>query len=60
MAEVGTLTIPVKLGIDRSTAEACARLVEMYVNQEGADLVVLRTPDGRFTISMVERDRLDS
>ena len=60
MAAIGTVTVPVRVSIDRETAETCARLVEMYVNQEGAELVVRRTPDGRFTLSMVERDRDDS
>lgn len=50
-----TVTVPIELGIEKQTAEACARLVELYANQNGCDLLVHRLPDGRYTLSIKER-----
>ena len=54
MASIGTVTVPVEIGIDRMTAETCARLVELYVNQNGCELMLHRLPDGRFTLCIGE------
>lgn len=59
MASIGTVTVPVRIGIDRETAEACARLVELYANQEGCEILLHRLPDGRFTLCIGE-ERNDS
>jgi hypothetical protein len=56
MAEVGSITIPIRVEVDPETAATCARVVEMYVNQTGSDLMVHRLPGGRYTLTIVETD----
>lgn len=42
----GKLTIDVSLSVDEKTAQACLKLVEMYVNQKGADIIGKKETDG--------------
>ena len=46
MADIGKFTVSVSLKVDDRTAETCLRLVEMYVNQTGAEVIGHREPDG--------------
>ena len=46
MAEIGKLTIGVSLSVDKETAQACLKIVEMYVNQTGADIIGHKEDDG--------------
>lgn len=42
MAELGELTVTVKLSIDADTGNTCLKLAEMYANQIGARVVANR------------------
>lgn len=42
--------------IDSATAKVCAEVVEKYVNQTKSDLILFRLPDGRYALSIAERD----
>lgn len=46
MADIGKLTIGVSLSVDEKTAQACLKIIEMYVNQTGADIIGHREDDG--------------
>ena len=46
MAEMGKLTIGVGLSVDEKTAQVCLKIVEMYVNQTGADIIGHKEDDG--------------
>lgn len=41
------INVNVKTVISRSTAEICLKIVEAYVNDEYANIIVERRPDGR-------------
>lgn len=41
-----TVTINAKLDVDRKTAETCLRLVEAFVNANGADIVCHKQDNG--------------
>ena len=43
---IGKLTVGVSLSVDERTAQACLKLVEMYVNQNGADIIGNKEADG--------------
>ena len=44
---IGELTVGVNLSIEEETAKICLKIVEMYVNQKGADIVGHKDHDGR-------------
>lgn len=46
MAEIGELTVAVKLSIDKNTAIKCLKIAEMYANQIGANVDVRRDDEG--------------
>ena len=46
MANIGELTVGIKLNVDRSTAESALKIVELYVNQCGADVIGNKRDDG--------------
>lgn len=46
MAELGKLTIGVSVSVDEKTAEACLKIIEMYVNQTGADIIGHKEDNG--------------
>lgn len=41
------INVNVKTVISRSTAEICLKIVEAYVNDDYANIIVERRPDGR-------------
>ena len=43
---IGELTVDVRLSIDEKTAITCLKLVELYVNQTGADIIGEKANDG--------------
>ena len=46
VAEDLTLEVKAKLTVDRATAEACLKMVELYVNSSGVNLMVDRMENG--------------
>ena len=46
MAEICKLTVGVSLSVDEKTAQACLKIIEMYVNQTGADIIGHEDDDG--------------
>ena len=54
--KVDELTIEVKAGIntDRKTAETCLKLVELYVNNTGNEIVAHKEEDGTVTFSFID------
>ena len=45
-AEDLTLEVKAKLTVDRATAEACLKMVELYVNNNGVNVMVDRLENG--------------
>ena len=43
---IDQLTIGISLSVDEKTAQACLKIVEMYVNQTGADIIGYKNDDG--------------
>lgn len=43
---IDQLTVGISLSVDEKTAQACLKIVEMYVNQTGADIIVHKEYDG--------------
>lgn len=58
MAKISDITVEVKakLTVDRKTAEACLKMVEMYVNQSKADIVADRDENNELTFRFVRTD----
>ena len=50
MAEIGELTVAVKLSIDKNTAVTCLKIAEMYANQIGANVDVRRDDEGEIVL----------
>ena len=50
-----TISVSVKTNIDRKTAEACLKIVELYVNQTGLDVIGRTEHDGTVSFSFEER-----
>lgn len=50
MAEIGELTVAIKLGIDKDTANVCLKIAEMYANQIGANVDVCRDDEGKIVL----------
>lgn len=46
VAEDLTLEVKAKLTVDRATAEACLKMVELYVNSNGVNVMVDRLGTG--------------
>ena len=46
VAEDFTLEVKAKLTVDRATAEVCLKMVEMYVNSNGANVMVDKLENG--------------
>ena len=46
VAEDLTLEVKAKLTVDRATAEACLKMVELYVNSNGVNVMVDRLGNG--------------
>ena len=46
VAEDLTIEVKAKLTVDRSTAEACLKMVELYVNNNGVNVIVERFENG--------------
>ena len=46
VAEDLTLEVKAKLTVDRATAEACLKMVELYVNNNGVNVMVDRLENG--------------
>ena len=46
VAEDLTLEVKAKLTVDRATAEACLKMVELYVNSSGVNVMVDRLENG--------------
>ena len=46
MASVGTITVDVRIGIDKDTANVCLKIVEMYMNQYNVDVIGTYQDDG--------------
>lgn len=60
MAKIGSITVEVVPTVSAESAMACAKIVELYVNANGADLLVQKLPDGRYTLAIVEGANDDS
>ena len=50
MAEIGELTVTVKLGIDKDPGNVCLKIAEMYANQIGANVYVSRDDEGKIVL----------
>ena len=46
VAEDLTLEVKAKLTVDRATAEACLKMVELYVNSNGVNVMVDKLESG--------------
>ena len=46
VAEDLTFEVKAKLTVDRATAEACLKMVELYVNSSGANVMADRLENG--------------
>ena len=46
VAEDLTFEVKAKLTVDRATAEACLKMVELYVNSSGVNVMVDRLENG--------------
>ena len=46
VAEDLTLEVKAKLTVDRATAEACLKMVELYVNSNGINLMADKSENG--------------
>ena len=46
VAEDLTLEVKAKLTVDRATAEACLKMVELYANSSGVNVMVDRLENG--------------
>ena len=46
VAEDLTLEVKAKLTVDRATAEACLKMVELYVNSNGVNVMVDKLENG--------------
>lgn len=57
MAKAAEIKIDVKakLSVDRKTAEACLKLVEIYVNASGVNVAVHRKDDGELSFEFEDR-----
>lgn len=44
--KIHDLTVTVKLGVDRDTAETCLKIVQMYCNENGLKVLAHREMDG--------------
>lgn len=49
MAEIDKLTVGVSFSVDEKTAQVCLKIVEIYVNQTGADIIGHKEDDGSIT-----------
>ena len=45
----GKLEMSIGLNVDRPTAEACLKLVELYINATNAEVICTRDADGTLT-----------
>lgn len=50
-----TVKVKAKLDVDRKTAEACLKLVEIYVNASGVNVAVHRKDDGELSFEFEDR-----
>ncbi len=50
MAEIGELTVAIKLSIDKNTAVTCLKIAEMYANQIGANVDVRRDDEEKIVL----------
>lgn len=46
-----TLEVKAKLTVDRTTAEACLKMVELYVNSNSVNVVAEKSEDGELKFS---------
>ena len=46
VAEYLTIAVKAKLTVDRATAEACLKMVELYVNSNGVNVMVDKLESG--------------
>lgn len=59
VAEDLTLEVKAKLTVDRSTAEACLKMVELYVNNNGVNVIVERFENGELKFYYEPTDTSD-
>lgn len=59
MAKVEDITVEVKanMNVDKTTAETCLKLVELYINQNGVDLIGNTKIDGTIGLVFEERNK---
>lgn len=59
MAKLSDITLDVKtnLMVDRRTAETCLRLVEIFCNDRGINVVVHRNEDGYTTFEFEDKNK---
>lgn len=50
MAEIGELTVGVKLSIDKNTGNMCLKIAEMYANQIGTGVDVSRNDEEKIVL----------
>ena len=54
-----TLEVKAKLTVDRATAEACLKMVELYVNSNGVNVMVDRLGNGELKFYYEPADASD-
>ena len=45
-----TVEVKAKISVDRRTAEACLKLVEMYINESGAMIIANKLENGEVAL----------
>ena len=50
------IEVKASIAVDKRTAEGCLKLVELYVNQTGDNLIKFREDDGSVTLRFEKRD----
>lgn len=50
-----TVNVKAKLDVDQKSAEACLRLLELFVNANPVDIVCTRNKEGEVELQFVER-----
>lgn len=55
IGKVGELTVTVKAGIDRKTAELCLKIVEMYCNENSMIVNAEYDIDGSHELSFIRQ-----
>lgn len=47
-----TIEVKARLSVERRTAEACLKMVEMYINETGENIIGTREKNGEYSFSL--------